>query len=307
MVELSTSVSNLRHLGESDLAPYDAVYLGNVYCRRYEANLLERPDELREAIRLVRARGKRPRLTTYAAVRNDALPVVRRALEVAAAEGADAVEVHALGLVKLVRDAFPGLPVHVGGFASVYTDAGVEVLKGFGVARITPSHELALDEIDAIARAGGVPLEIVVHGKLPLGVSDFCFLLDHEAAWGIRCPDLCQSEVFLQKEEWGLKSVGKGILSGRDVCLLEHLPRLLAGGHRHFRIEAVSENPAYRVEVGRVYREALGRALAAELRIEPEWWETLRRHARLGLCNGYYFGRSGQDYVAAPSAASALG
>jgi U32 family peptidase len=306
MLELSTAISNLRHLGDSDLTPYDAVYLGNIYCRRYEGNLLERPGELREAIRRVRGLGKRPRVTTYATVRNDVLPVLRRALETAAAEEADAVEVHALGLVRLVRDEFPGLPVHVGGLANVYTDAGVAVLKGFGVARITPSQELALDEIDAIARAGGVPLEIVIHGKPPLGISDSCVLLEHEAAWGIACPDLCQRDVFLRKEDWGLKSVGTGILSGRDVCLLEHLPRLLAGGHRHFRIEAVSESPAYRLAVGRVYRGALGRALAGDLRVEPGWWETLRGHARLGLCNGYYFGKSGQKYVAAPSAASAL-
>lgn len=304
-IELSTSISNLRHLRESDLAPYDAVYLGNVYCRRYEANLLERPAELREAIRLVRAQGKRPRLTTYAAVPNESLPVIRRAVEVAAAEGADAVEVHALGLVTLLRDEFPGLPVHVGHFANVYTEAGVEVLEAFGVARVTPSHELTLDEVDAIARAGAVPLEILVHGKLPLGVSDCCILLEHEAAWGVRCPDLCQREVFLRKEDWGLKSLGTGIVSGRDVCLLEHVPRLLDGGHRHFRVEAVSESPAYRSEVGAVYRQALGRALLGDVGLEARWWETLRRHSRLGLCNGYAFGLSGHEYVGAAVRAAA--
>ncbi len=297
--ELSTAVSNLRHLRESDLAPYDAVYLGNIYCRRYEANLLERPAELREAIHLVRALGKRPRLTTYAATRNDALPVIRRALEVAAEEAVDAVEVHALGLLTLAREACPGLPLHVGSFANVYTDAAVEALAPFGVARITPSHEVTLDEIDAIAAASGVPLELTVHGKLPLGVSDFCILLDHEAAWGVRCPDLCQREVFLRREAWSLKSVGTGILSGRDVCLLEHLPRLLAAGHRHFRIEAVSERPAYRAQVGAVYRDALARALAGDPALEPRWWETLRRHARVGFCNGFSFGRSGMEYVGA--------
>lgn len=305
VIELSTSISNLRHLRESDLAPYDAVYLGNVYCRRYEANLLERPAELQEAIRLVRAQGKRPRLTTYAAVPNRSLPVIRRAVEVAAAEGADAVEVHALGLVTLLRDEFPGLPVHVGHFANVYTDAGVEVLEAFGVARVTPSHELTLDEVDAIARTSSVPLEILVHGKLPLGVSDSCVLLEHEAAWGVRCPDLCQREVFLQKEDWGLKSVGTGILSGRDLCLLEHLPRLLAGGHRHFRVEAVSESPTYRLDVGAVYREALDRARLEDVRLEARWWETLGRHSRLGLCNGYAFGLSGHEYIGAAARAAA--
>ena len=301
--ELSTAVSNLRHLRASDLRPYDAVYLGNIYCSRYEGNLIERPMELREAIRFVRAEGRRAYLTTYAAPRNDTLPVLRTALAVAAAEGAEAAEVHSLGLLKLVREEFPELPIHVGNFTNVYTDAGVEVLKGFGVARIAPASELPLDEIDAIARAGGIPLELVVHGKLPLGVSEFCVLLEYVQTWGVPCPDLCQREVFLQKETWGLKSVGKGILSGRDVCLLEHLPRLIAAGHRYFRVEAVSESPEYRRAVGATYREALARALAGDGRLEARWWETLTAHSRLGLANGFAFGRSGMEYVSteAPS------
>jgi hypothetical protein len=52
--ELTTSVSNLRQLRGSDLDPYDAVYLGNIHCRHYEGNLLERPDDLRTAVEMVR-------------------------------------------------------------------------------------------------------------------------------------------------------------------------------------------------------------------------------------------------------------
>ena len=303
MFELTTSVSNLRHLADSDLGPYDAVYLGNIVCRLYESNLLERPAELGEAIRRVHDQGKRAYLATYAATRNEVLPVLRRALDAAAAEGADAVEVHAPGVLRLVHEEYPGLRLHAGSFANVYTDLAVEVLKRYGVARITPAHELTLDEIDAIARAGGVPLELLVHGKMPLGVSDSCFLLEYETRWGVRCPDLCQQEVFLRKEDWGMKSVGKGILSGRDVCLLEHLPRLVAAGHRHFRVEAVSESPAYRNQVGAVYREALGHALGGEPANAGRWWGALRRHSKLGFCNGFYFGKSGMEYVGARSGA----
>lgn len=295
--ELTTSISNLRHLAASDLTPYDAVYLGNLYCRRYEANLLERPDDLREAVRRVRDRGLRAYVTTYAAPRNDTLPMIRRGLEVSAREGAAAVEVHSVGVLKLARDEFPELPVYVGSFANVYTDLGVEVFRGFGVRRVTPHYELTFSEIDAIWREFGIPMELLLHGKMPLGISDVCVLLDHEVTWGVPCPDLCQQEVFLEKEGWGLKSVGKGILSGRDVCLLEHLPRLVAAGHRHFRVETVSESPGYRREVGAVYREALARALGGDATIDPAWWTALRAHSRLGFCNGFAFGRSGMDYV----------
>ena len=305
--ELNTSIANLRDLRASDLRDYDAVYLGDIYCRLYEANFLERTDELREGLRILRDQGKRAYVASYAAPRNDYLPRVRKTLEIAAREGAEAVEAHNLGILKIAHDEFPGLPVHIGGFANVYTDAGVEVLRGFGAVRITPNYELSLEEIHDIASTCGVPMELMIHGKMPLGVSDYCFLLDYEEKWGIKCPDLCQKDLFLKQGDWAMKSVGKGIMSGKDVCMLEHLPRLLADGHRHFRIETLSETPEYRRQVAAVYREALDRAAGAAFEQDERWWQVVRAHARIGLCNGFYFGKSGMEYAGIrPEAAGSL-
>jgi len=295
--ELNTTIANLRDLRESDLRDYDGVYLGDIYCRIYEANFLEQPDDLKEGLRILQDQGKRAYVTTYAGPRNDFLPRVRKMLEASAAAGAEAVEVHNLGILKIAHDEFPQLPVHIGGFANVYTAPGVEVLREFGAVRFTPNYELSLDEINEITTACGAPMELLVHGKMPLGISDYCFLLDYEEKWGVKCPDLCQKELFLKQGDWAMKSVGKGILSGKDVCMLEHLPRLLAEGHRYFRIETVSETPAYRSEVAAVYRAALNRVAAGDGEVDEGWWETVRRHARIGLCNGFYFGRSGMDYA----------
>jgi putative protease len=295
--ELNTTIANLRDLRESDLRDYDAVYLGDIYCRIYEANFLEQLGDLREGLRILQDQGKRACVTTYAAPRNDFLPKVRRMLEASVEAGAQAVEVHNLGILKIVHDEFPQLPVHVGGFANVYTAAGVEVLRDFGAVRFTPNYELSLDEINEITTACGAPMELLVHGKMPLGISDYCFLLEYEEKWGVKCPDLCQKELFLKQGDWAMKTVGKGILSGKDVCMLEHLPRLIAEGHRHFRIETVSETPEYRREVAAVYRAALDRAAAGDADLDGSWWETLGRHARIGLCNGFYFGKSGMDYA----------
>jgi putative protease len=303
--ELTTTLSNLRDLGATDLRPYDAVYLGNLYCARYEGNLLERPAELAEAIRRVQDQGRRAYVTTYAAPRAPDVDRVRRALDAARAAGALAAEVHGPGLARLVRDEFPELRLHLGAFANVYTSAGAAVYRSLGAARIAPPAELPLDEVAELARAAGVPVEVTVHGKLPLGVSDSCLLLGSETELGATCPALCQQDVLLSREDWVLKSVGTGVLSGRDACLLEHLPRLVADGHRHFRIEAVSETPAYRHEVGRVYRDALARALAGDAALAAEWWAPLRAHSRAGFCNGFAFGRSGLEYVGAAVGAAA--
>lgn len=300
--ELNTSLSNHRDLEASDLSFYDAVYLGNAFCRIYEDNFLERLDDLRQAIRYVKAMGKRAYVCTYAVPRNADLPQVRKVLEVAANEGADAVEAHNLGVVRIVHRDFSVLRLHVGGFANVYTDLTALVLKEHGVKRITPNYELSLDEIDLLQERSGLEIELLLHGKIPLGVSHECFLLAHQEAAGIQCPKICQKDWFLRGPNgMVLKSMGKWVASGTDMCMLEHLPMLVSKGYRIFRVETISETPEYRARIGRVYREALEVALNGAqddfLRHQQEWFETIGKLCPNGLSNGYYFGRTGREYV----------
>src|ERR1017187_8703274 len=295
--ELNTTISNLRSLLESDLSAYDAVYLGNIYCRLFEDNFLERMDDLKEGITRVKDQGLRAYVTSYAAPRNDALPKVQMALETASAAGADAVEVHNLGVLRMVHEQFPGMAAHVGGFANVYTDGGAEVLKEYGAVRFTPNYEISLDEVESIPRGAGMPAEIQVRGKMRLGVSNYCFLLEYEQHWPEKCPVLCQKQLFLKQGDWAMRSVGKGVLSGKDLCMLEHLPALIAAGHTVFRIEAAYETPAYRLNIAKIYRAALERAAAGDCTEDESAWNTIREHTAVGLCNGFYFGRTGAEYV----------
>ena len=96
-VELNTTISNLSDLRGSDLSSYDAVYLGNIFCRLYERNFLEHPDELREGISIARRAGLKVYVTTYAGPRNSFFPKMRETLRVASENGVDAVEVLNLG------------------------------------------------------------------------------------------------------------------------------------------------------------------------------------------------------------------
>jgi putative protease len=97
-----------------------------------------------------------------------------------------------------------------------------------------------------------------------------------------------------------MRSVGKGVLSGKDVCMLEHLPALIAAGHNVFRIEAAYETPEYRLNVGKIYRAALdraARATAGDGTEDESAWIMIGEHTAVGLCNGFYFGRTGAEYV----------
>jgi len=295
--ELNTTISNLQSLRESDLCTYDAVYLGNIYCRSFQENFLERLNDLKDGIAYVKDLGLRAYATSYGAPRNDALPKVQKALEAAVEAGADAIEVHNLGVLRMLHEQFPGTPAHIGGFANVYTDAGASALKDYGAVRFTPNYEISLEEINAIADTARLPAEILVHGKMPLGISDYCFLLEYEHKWEEKCPTLCQKCLLLKQGDWAMRSVGKGVLSGKDVCMLEHLRALVNAGHTVFRIEAAYESAAYRRDIGKIYRSALERAFAGDGRVDEANWDSIRQHTEIALCNGYYFGRTGGEYI----------
>jgi len=226
------------------------------------------------------------------------LPHVARLVDAAAAAGADALEIHNMGVLRIVREKGGPVPAHMGAYANVYTHLAARVMRDAGAVRVRPNAEVSLEETAILARESGVEVEVLVHGKIPLGVTDRCFLLTEPEESDPKCPSACGEVHWLTSRRWVLKTVGKGVLSGRDMCLLEHLPRLVADGFRIFRVEGYYETAAYRSEIGTVYREALARAFAAgPFAVEDRWADAARRHAPRGLCNGYCFGTSGRAYV----------
>jgi len=276
------------------------VCLGTPYCRRVDGNYAEALDLLPGVVSRLHAAGKRAYVATPAVPREADLPHVARLVDAATAAGADALEIHNMGVLRIVREKGRCVPAHMGAYANVYTHLAAAVMRDAGAVRVRPNAEVSLEEMAILAREAGVEVEVLVHGKIPLGVTDRCFLLtepeDEES--DPKCPTACGEVHWLTSRQWVLKTVGKGVLSGRDMCLLEHLPRLVANGFRVFRVEGLHETAAYRSEIGAAYREALARAFGGgSFTLEDRWADTVRRHAPRGLCNGYSFGTAGRTYV----------
>lgn len=292
-IELNTQISSLDELRPDILGPYTAVYLGNPYCPKYENNLLENFRELKQAVELAHGMGKKAYVSTYAAPGTDDLAHVLKLIEAAVDAGADALEAHNLGVVWTIARHFPGTVIHSGGLANVYTNCGADHLAGMGVKRITPHYELSLDEIKYIKDTTGVDVEVLLHGKMPLGITRDCFLLTIPEA--LPCPEACKEAHWLRNKDWVLKSAGTIMLSGKDVCMMEHLRFLLGAGFRVFRIESAFESPEYRKKIGSIYAGVLESYLDGN--IAADVLADLAVLSENGFCNGYYFGRSGREYV----------
>jgi len=309
-IELIVSIASPREMEGTDLSPYDAVRLGNPYCRRVEGNYAGEAALLREAVRSLHDAGKKAYVTTPAAPRGHDLPRVGSLIEEAAAAGADALEIHNMGVLRMLREKGNPLPAHMGAFANVYTHLSAAVMREYGATRVRPNAEVNLEESAILADEGEVEVEVLVHGKIPLGVTEKCFLLEAPEEEDPNCPAVCREEHWLTAKRpprggnrgregtWILKNVGKGVQSGKDMCMIEHLPRLFSDRFRVFTVEGLYETAAYRSEIGAVYREALRSAGTEEpFTVRPEWARVLRNHSRNGFCNGYWFGQSGRNYV----------
>lgn len=295
--ELAVEVPTLKELEATDLTPFTAVYLGHPYCRLYRDNLLSQPDHLEAAVAYLRDRGLKTFVSTDAAPTTGDLPLVRELLEQSLRLGVDGVEVQNLGVLRMVHHHYPKLRVIAGGFINLYTLEGARTLAQFGASIIRPAYELDLEEIDVIRNETGLEVELLVHGKIPLGITDRCLLLDYQEQSGLSCPDICLEDFWLKRDSWQIRHIGTVILSGKDLCLLEHLPNLLGRGYRRFRIGTLVNSPEHRSEIGRIYRKALECAADPLKFSRKSLMKHLEKLSSEGLCNGYYFGKSGHSYV----------
>lgn len=294
--ELSTHVPNLKALRKKVMQPYDALFLGDPTCPIYPGNFSKNIKALKEGVERVKAMGKRCYLSLYAVPRNKDIPWIEEFLQEARSYPLDAVEVHNLGLIKLLRDMDWPTPLYLGVFANLYTHETAKVLHEYGVERVFPNPELDYKEVVYIHHESPGEVILPVHGKLPLGISDKCYF-ENFVKEPLNCETYCPEEHWLSHDSWHLRNIGQATFSGKDFCLLEHLHLFLKEGIRYFYIYTYRERPEYVERVGRIYREALQKSFEDE-RFSPsallqEAWDM----AKVGMCNGYCFQVAGEKYI----------
>ncbi len=301
MFELSTDVASPKLLEDGDYSAYDALYLGDFSCPEYPNNFSSHPELLVDAVHAVKAAGKKCYLRLYAVPSNHDIPWMRNVIQAALRLPFDALEVHNLGLLRLLREMDCTVPLHLGVFGNLYTDATARVVKDYGVTRVYPNPELSLKELLYIRDHTPIEVLVPVHGKIPLVVSETCFILEHSAGGpGKACTFSCSQDHWLTRAEgeWSLKDTGRMTLSGSDLCMLEHVEALAAARLTAFYVQSHGESAEFVATVGRVYRDALTRAFAGEPVPDlAQRTAELGALARMGLCNGYYFESAGRRYV----------
>ncbi|HCC14362.1 MAG TPA: U32 family peptidase, partial [Escherichia coli] len=132
---------------------------------------------LQEGIAGAHARGKQFFVASNIFAHNAKLKTYLRDMEPVIAMRPDALIMADPGLIMMVRDKWPDVPVHLSVQANAVNWADVHFWHRMGLTRVILSRELSLDEIEEIRqRCPEMVLEVFVHGPLCIAYSGRCLL-----------------------------------------------------------------------------------------------------------------------------------
>ncbi|MEJ3959015.1 tRNA 5-hydroxyuridine modification protein YegQ [Brachymonas sp. G13] len=155
----------------------DAVYAGQPRYSLRARNNEFRLEQLQQGIAEAHARGKKLFVTSNLLPHNDKVRTYMRDIEPVIALQPDALIMADPGLIMMVREKWPEMPIHLSVQANTVNYAAVKFWQRMGVARIILSRELSLDEIERIRQeCPDMELEVFVHGALCIAYSGRCLL-----------------------------------------------------------------------------------------------------------------------------------
>ncbi len=197
--ELLSPAGTLKSMRYAFAYGADAVYAGQPrYSLRVRNNEFNRLENLSAAVQEAHSMGKQFYLASNLSPHNDKVRTYLKDLEPVIEMKPDALIMSDPGLIMMVREKWPEMPVHLSVQANAVNYATVKFWHRQGVERVILSRELSLDEIEEIRqRCPEMELEVFVHGALCIAYSGRCLLsgyMTHRDSNQGACTNSCRWE-----------------------------------------------------------------------------------------------------------------
>jgi putative protease len=195
--ELLSPAGTLKNMRFAFAYGADAVYAGQPrYSLRVRNNEFSKEAVLAQGIEEAHALGKQFFLASNVAPHNNKVKTYLADLEPIVEMGPDALIMSDPGLIMMVRERWPDLPIHLSVQSNVVNYAAVRFWQSIGLRRIILSRELSLQEVAEIRElCPDIELEVFVHGALCIAYSGRCLLsgyLSHRDSNQGACTNTCR-------------------------------------------------------------------------------------------------------------------
>lgn len=331
--ELLAPAGTLRNMRYAIAYGADAVYAGMPrYSLRVRNNdFLE--DNLRIGIDEAHRQGRQFFVATNVMPHGAKLKTFLADIEPVVEMQPDALIMADPGLIMLVRERWPDMPIHLSVQANTVNAAGVKFWQSVGLSRVILSRELSLDEVADIRQAcPDMEIEVFVHGALCIAYSGRCLLsgyFNHRDANQGTCTNSCRWDYKIAREDldavaeipiseirrhpkadevYYLEERGRPdefmpifedehgtyIMNSRDLRAVEHVHRLTEIGVDCLKIEGRTKSHYYTARTTQVYRRAIDDAVAGRP-FDPTLLAELEHLANRGYTDGFFQRHESQE------------
>ena len=282
----------------------DAVYLaGEEFGMRTAASNFGEED-LKKGIDYAHSHGVKVHVACNTLPHNAEIPRLPAFLEYINSLGADAVIAADLGTMGLVKKHAPDCELHISVQSGICNYETARAFHNFGAKRVVLARELSLEEIAEIRAKTPKELEIeaFAHGAMCVSFSARCLLSAYMTGRDANrgdCAQSCRWSYSLVEEKrpgqhFDITETDKGtyILNANDMCMAEHLDKMVAAGVDSIKLEGRAKSHYYTAVVTNAYRGAVDSLKQNPLSWEcPKWvLEELNKISHRTYSTGFYLG-----------------
>lgn len=329
--ELLSPAGSLKHMRYAFAYGADAVYAGQPrYSLRVRNNEFS-AEKLQQGIEEAHALGKKFFIASNLLPHDNKVKNYLRDMEPIIEMKPDAIIMADPGLIMLIREKWPGMPVHLSVQANTLNSAAVKFWQSLGLTRVILSRELSLDEVENIRQqCPDMELEVFVHGALCIAFSGRCLLsgyFNHRDSNQGACTNSCRwkydlhdakenetgdiettcspqtDNTFLLEERERPGELmpieedehGTYIMNSKDLRAVQHVQRLTEMGVDSLKIEGRTKSYFYAARTAQIYRQAIEDTLAGR-EFNFGLMESLDGLANRGYTEGFYRRHVPEEY-----------
>ncbi|MBQ9757085.1 MAG: U32 family peptidase C-terminal domain-containing protein [Clostridia bacterium] len=303
--ELLAPAGSLNKLKIAITYGADAVYVGGEeFSLRVAAENFS-PEELCEGVKFAHERGKKVYLTANIIPHNADIAEYEEFLKKYMAAGFDAVILSDLGMFQLTRELAPELEIHISTQANNVNFKSAETWYKMGAKRVILAREMSFDEISEIREKtpDELELEAFVHGAMCISYSGRCLLSNymtnrdsnlgacsHPCRWKYNLVEETRPGEYMPVFE---NERGTFIYNSKDLCMIEHMDKLIKSGLDSFKIEGRVKTEYYLATVVKAYRDAIDKYFEDPdaFETDPKWLTEIKKVSHRDYTTGFFFGK----------------
>ena len=237
--------------------------------------------------------------------RNDEVARLPQWLELLEEAGVTAVILADVGVLALAKKYAPSVKIHISTQASIVNYQAASAWHDLGADRVILARELSLPEIAEIRAKTPRELEIetFAHGAMCVSYSGRCLLSNYMTGRDSNrgaCAQPCRYQYSLVEEKrpgeyFDVYEDEKGtyIMNSRDMCMIDHIPDLMAAGVDSIKIEGRAKSAYYAAIVTGAYRHCIDDVLAGRP-LDPTWRDEVDKVSHRHYSTGFFYGQPGQ-------------